>query len=267
MKIRVKVTYEKPQVRLPKINSWINNLKKHYPHRYRGTILISFLFLLTVIFRFALVSPILHSYYYVSSEYTASSGNPLQRFISIEEEIASDLTSNIKGIFSHKEKKDDIIKTDVGFVDLRVVTLEEFFSFYGSPLGEYSDDFIEASERYNIENWQLLPAIAINETNGCQTGTSYHQKNCWGWGGGPQNRIVFDSLEDAIEIISYAMISSYGNERMNARDIQSTYCGQNCMEQGWKWAKGVNSYVKQINDYGEGYGLPRTNEIEEFPPI
>ena len=56
------------------------------------------------------------------------------------------------------------------------------------------------------------------------------------------------------------MISSYGNERMNSKDIQSTYCGANCMASGWKWAKGVQGYVVQINDMGEKYNLPRTNE-------
>lgn len=267
MKIRIKVTYEKPKIHIPDISSWIKNLRTQYPHRFRGTMLIVILFSLTVLIRYTIVAPMLHSYYTSTNPSASATLQPLEKLVSIEDYIASELSSNIKGIFSHKEKESERIKTDVGFVDLRVITLEDFFNSYGSPLEEYADDFIEASERYNIDNWQLLPAIAINETNGCQTGISYHQRNCWGWGGGPKNRIQFESFEDAIDTISYAMVSSYGNERMNPRDIQGTYCGPNCMEQGWKWARGVNSYVKQINNYGLNYGLERTNEITEFPPI
>ena len=156
------------------------------------------------------------------------------------------------------------IRSDVGFVDLRILTLEEFFNSYGSPLAGFADEFIEADERYGIENWQLLPAIAINETNGCQTGISYEQKNCWGWGGSGPNRWVFLTWEQAIDTISYNMIRGYGNDRMNAKDIQSTYCGTTCTEYGWKWAKGVNYYTKQINDFGEKYGLARSNEIIDW---
>jgi hypothetical protein len=60
------------------------------------------------------------------------------------------------------------------------------------------------------------------------------------------------------------MVNGYGNDRLNARDIQSTYCGITCMEWGWRWASGVNYYTKKINEFGDKYGLAHTNEITDW---
>jgi hypothetical protein len=102
------------------------------------------------------------------------------------------------------------------------------------------------------------------ETRGCQTGQSFEQRNCWGWGGSGSNRWEFNSFEEAIDVIASRMKRGYGNEHLNAKDIQPTYCGSTCMQWGWRWARGVNHYVIKINDVGEGYGIPRTNEITDW---
>lgn len=155
-------------------------------------------------------------------------------------------------------------RSDVGFVDLRVLTLEDYFNYYGSPLAEHSDEFIKAAEKYNIDNWQLLPAIGMAETRGCQTGTTHSQRNCWGWGGADPTRWIFSSYPQAIDIISYNMIRGYTNKYLNAKDIQNTYCGLSCAQWGWRWAQGVNYYTRKINDFGEKYGLERTNEVYDW---
>lgn len=155
-------------------------------------------------------------------------------------------------------------RSDVGFVDLRVLTLEDFFGHYGSPLQQHSDEFIKSAERYGIKNWQLLPAIGMAETRGCQTGTTHQQRNCWGWGGADPTRWIFASYPQAIDVISYNMINGYTNKYLNAKDIQNTYCGLTCAQWGWRWARGVDYYVKRINDFGAKYDLERTNEITDW---
>ncbi len=265
MKIRFRVSIDKkhPAEKFYRLKKWFLHFRHYHPRRFIFTLLIIPFILSTFFFKKYISDHILpdNSYLYNKYEKATSSENSIE---SIEHKLITS-NQNVKG--EYETADNEKIRSDVGFADLRVLTLEDYFNHYKSPLSEYSDDFIEASEKYKIDNWQLLPAIAIAETNGCQTGESFEQKNCWGWGGAGNNRVVFDSFEQAIDIISSRMIRTYGNDRMNARDIQSTYCGTWCMRNGWKWAKGINFYVFRINDFGERYNLKRTNEIYNFEEL
>jgi hypothetical protein len=232
--------------------------KSLHPFRFRLVVSLLCVILLSIMIQVTFTNHLFQDDYHKFVEDTAPQKNPAQ---AIETTITKS-ESTVAGLSTLK--RNIKVRSDVGFVDLRVLTLEDFFQFYKSPLTEYSDDLIEVCEKYDIKNWQLLPAIAIAETSGCQTGLSFEQKNCWGWGGAGDNRWEFESFDQAIDTIAMNLIKGYGNERMNAKDMQSTYCGRSCMDYGWKWAKGVNSYVIQINNIGEKYGLERTNEIRNF---
>lgn len=263
MKVKIRVTISKKL-----FNQITAYIKKRFVrfkenHPYRIQILFSLLaFIITLLVLRTKIQKLI--FQRITNEDTnySSSLMSLDSYTSIEQELGENTESDVKGIYTKRE--DYHVRSDVGFVDLRVLTLEDFFRYYNSPLEGYSDEFIEASEKYNVVNWQLLPAIAMAETIGCQTGISYQQRNCWGWGGSGENRWKFYTFDDAIDIITSRMIEGYGNDRMNARDIQSTYCGRTCMQWGWRWAKGVDYYTQKINDFGEKYSLPRTNEITDW---
>lgn len=191
--------------------------------------------------------------------------------VSAKEEIIPNELTSVKRFLENKENINDSftnfkdykkITSDIGFVDLRILALKDYFRYYNSPLEDYADDFILASEKYQMDNWQLLPAIALAETLGCRTGISHAQRNCWGWGGSGSNRVEFPSYDVAIDFITYRMVKGYTNKYLNAKDIQNTYCGQTCAKWGYRWARGVNYYVIKINDFGEKYSLPRTNELQ-----
>jgi hypothetical protein len=261
MKIRIRISKPEKFLNLNSLKSWLSNFRKNYPSRFYGTVSIILLVPLTIIFRTYFTDSILAGIVEVSEGISDGDINKIQK-IPIEGQLTKNYNANVKGSFTRSQNNK--IRTDVGFVDLRVLTLEDFFNHYGSPLADSSDEFIEACERYDIVNWQLLPAIGMAETIGCQTGFSYEQRNCWGWGGSEPNRWEFKTFAEAIDLISYRMIRGYGNNNMNAKDIQSTYCGRTCMQWGWRWAQGVDYYTKRINDFGEKYGLPRTNEIHDW---
>lgn len=260
MKVRIRVTMPKKNF-LNSVRQWYSSFRKKYPTRFYGTLLITILFTLTAIFRTLFTEEFLTQLVDVSAKVRDDGINRIEK-ISIEQNLEFTDVANVQGILTRSQITK--VRTDVGFVDLRVLTLEDFFNHYGSPLTEDSDEFIEACERYEVINWQLLPAIAMAETIGCQTGYSYEQRNCWGWGGAEPNRWEFHTFAEAIDLITYRMIRGYGNNNMNAKDIQSTYCGRTCMQWGWRWAQGVDYYTKRINDFGEKYGLPRTNEIQDW---
>lgn len=258
MRIRVRITKPEKPLQVDFIKSYLKNFKKSHPSRFYGSITFVLIILFTIIFRTYVTDSLITRLIKVSENIRSDQINDISQ-ISIEEQISNKNNINILGV--QKRSQENKIRTDVGFIDLRVLTLEDFFNHYGSPLADSSDEFIEATERYDVVNWQLLPAIAMAETIGCQTGFSYEQRNCWGWGGSEPNRWEFRSFAEAIDLITYRMIRGYGNNNMNAKDIQSTYCGRTCMQWGWRWAQGVDYYARKINDFGEKYGLPRTNEI------
>jgi hypothetical protein len=258
MKVRVRIKIsDEFRKKLESIEEWFHNFRSKYPLRFLFSVIIIPSLVLTPIIKFTILDRIL-------IDGTGRDVNVYANDVKsegIERELK---LSGSSVLGTSVDSFRDEVTTDVGFVDLRVLTLEDFFRHFKSPLADYSDEFIEACERYGVNNWQLLPAIAMAETLGCQTGESFRQRNCWGWGGSGSNRVEFDSFKQAIDTITYRMIAGYGNDRMNARDIQSTYCGISCMQWGWRWAIGVNNYTIRINDFGQSYGLPRTNEVENF---
>jgi len=257
MKVKVRISLKEKtyHINLSSIKNWSNKYRLK-----RSFLNPKLLFIIPFIILVFIYEPVISNVIYNDNKHYQTYENQNPNKLSIEEMLYKN-NINIKGVSTSNI---NYIRSDVGYTDLRVITLEEFFNSYKSPLAEYSDDFIEACERYSVNNWQLLPAIAIAETNGCQTGISFEQKNCWGWGGAGNNRWEFNSFEEAIDQITSRMIRTYGNNRMNAKDIQSTYCGMWCMVYGWKWAKGINYYVYRVNDIGQKYGLERTNEITTF---
>lgn len=194
---------------------------------------------------------------------SASTHEQLTEIVSAEVVIAQNFDEDSQVLGVHEEPKREFKHSVVAY-DLRIKALEDVFREYNSPLEPYAKDFIDAADKYGIENWQLIPAIGLAETLGCTTGTTHHQKNCWGWGGADPTRVIFPDYPTAIDTITGQMLENYGNDHLNAKDIQSTYCGLSCEPYGFRWAKGVNYYVGKINTYGEAYGLPRTNEITEF---
>lgn len=234
-------------------------VKQRYPYKFYGTVIIVFSLGLFITFKTILTNKFLPE---VDAKESSAVLGESSNLYSLEYYLVENKFEN--ATFAANSPLGKKVRSDVGFVDLRILTLEDFFSSYGSPLAPHADEFIEASDRYGVENWQLLPAIGMAETRGCQTGLSHQQRNCWGWGGSEPNRWKFNSYEEAIDIITFRMIKGYTNKYLNAKDIQPTYCGATCMQWGWRWAKGVDYYVKKINDFGEKYKLPRTNEITDW---
>lgn len=88
--------------------------------------------------------------------------------------------------------------------DNRVIALKNYLENYGSPLAPYAQSYVNAADKYGMD-WKLLPAIA-----GLESSFGIHQLrgsyNSYGWGGG---RIYFDSVEDGIDTVMYALRNKY----------------------------------------------------------
>lgn len=132
--------------------------------------------------------------------------------------------------------------------DFRIKVLDTYFERNKSPLHGQGKTFLIACEKYSAPyDCTLLPAIAYIETRLCTLAASDRQKNCWGWGGAGENRVVYKDYETAIDDITKNImtIPFYGEKFFNdARVAQFYYCGAHCD----KWGTYVNQSREDINN-------------------
>jgi hypothetical protein len=132
--------------------------------------------------------------------------------------------------------------------DFRVKVFDTYFERGKSPLQGYGKDFLKACEKYGApEDCTLLPAIGYIETRNCTLAASDRQKNCWGWGGAGENRVVFPDYSTAIDHVTQKLmtIPFYKTEFFNDPVYaQYYYCGQHCD----KWGTYVQQARQDINN-------------------
>ncbi|MBI2337834.1 glucosaminidase domain-containing protein [Candidatus Daviesbacteria bacterium] len=91
-------------------------------------------------------------------------------------------------------------------LDKRAKILAEYLAKFDSPLQNHAQDFIDASNTYNLD-WKLLPAIAgVESTFGKYIPGGY---NGWGWGVYGTQAIHFNSWKEAIFTIAKGLRENY----------------------------------------------------------
>lgn len=128
--------------------------------------------------------------------------------------------------------------------DARAKIVEDFFKGYKSQLAGYSDYFIEAADKYNLD-FRLLPAIAMQESNGGKKmiKDSY---NPFGFGIYGSLALRFVSFEEAIEKVAHSLRYDYLDQGLEtAEQIMSKYTPPS-LGKGGAWAKGINTFMAQM---------------------
>ena len=88
--------------------------------------------------------------------------------------------------------------------DPRVETLRKYLLGHKSPLADYAQDFVAASDKYGLD-WRLVPAISgVESTFGKRIPKGSY--NAYGWANG---NYKFKSWEDSIEIVSKTLRTKY----------------------------------------------------------
>ncbi|MCS7093381.1 MAG: hypothetical protein NZL96_03080 [Patescibacteria group bacterium] len=131
------------------------------------------------------------------------------------------------------------LETELG--DSRVANLKSFFRKYQSPLYDYAEKIIEASDKYGLD-YRLLPAIAMQESNLCKY-IPENSYNCWGWGIYGTQVIRFKSYEEAIETVARGIKRDYIDKGLiTATAIMKKYTPRS----RGSWAYGVNSFMRML---------------------
>lgn len=132
-------------------------------------------------------------------------------------------------------------QTDITVSDARAANLKIFFRKYNSPLYDFSDEIIKASDNYKFD-YRLLPAIAMQESNLCKY-IPDNSFNCWGWGIYGNTVTRFESYPDAIETISKGIKQNYIDKGLvTATAIMEKYTPSS----NGSWAHGVNTFLRAL---------------------
>jgi beta-N-acetylglucosaminidase len=107
----------------------------------------------------------------------------------------------------------DQVSGAVEQTDSRVPRVQNFFHQYGSILEQYSQNFVDAADKYHID-YKLLPAIAMQESGGCKREIK-DTHNCYGYGIYTHHTTSFTSYEEGIDTVSNALAKYYVAKGIN----------------------------------------------------
>lgn len=150
---------------------------------------------------------------------------------------------------------DSSIKSSIQMLDVRAYIFDQYFLENKSPLYGTGNLFVAACDHYGAPyDCISVVAIARAETDLCKYHTSATYYNCWGFGGGGQHRIYFNSWEQSIYRVTDTLVNKYGLEYMiNPSLMEKTFCGSEPGCTGW--GNRVKYHMKIINEYPASLGF------------
>ena len=123
----------------------------------------------------------------------------------------------ILNVFTKKEKRnlrqkieEDVI-LDILSQKERTAKLEAYFKQWDLPASEYAEEFVKAADKYEIEDWALVPSLALLESTGCKY--TFKLNNCFGWG-----QTSFSSIEEAIDTVTKNLAGKNPNTEKYYKD-------------------------------------------------
>lgn len=147
-------------------------------------------------------------------------------------------------LYSALPNQNSVIEESIISSDGRAKIVESLFKKYKAPLHPFSETFIQVADKYQLD-WRLLPSIAMQESNGGKRviGNSY---NPFGFGIYGSKVIRFDSWVEAIEKVGQALKEEYLDKGLkNPEQIMTKYTPPS-LEKGGSWAKGVYSFMFEL---------------------
>ncbi len=128
--------------------------------------------------------------------------------------------------------KQEMSKTQATY-ERKVDKIRKYLSSRGSPLAEYSEEFVKAADHYGID-YKLVAAISIVESGGGKH--NFRSHNAWGWG-----KSGFNSWTEGIWTVSKGLSKYYAGGRTTPSTIAPSYCPPTAES----WASKV-SYVMSV---------------------
>lgn len=146
-------------------------------------------------------------------------------------------------------------------LDGKAKILAKYLARYNSPLEYHAQDFIDASDAFNLD-WRLLPAIAgVESTFGKHIPGGY---NAWGWGVYGTQAIYFQSWRDAIFTIGQGLRENYLNKGLN-----DPYAINRIYAASTTWGSKVSFFMEDMNRFANEFEAEnlQTASVGQSPRI
>lgn len=121
--------------------------------------------------------------------------------------------------------------------NLKIKALQRFLSRWGGPARYYTDDFVDAADKYGVD-YRLVASISVVESGACKK--TFKPYNCWGWG-----KKTFSSYEQGIYTVTSGIANKY-----HARGLYSpSQIGRVYAPPSTTWGSKVASLMSQMPSY------------------
>lgn len=130
-------------------------------------------------------------------------------------------------------------------LDRKAKILAAYLGRFNSPMQYHAQDFIDASNEYNLD-WKLLPSIAgVESTFGKQIPGGY---NAWGWGVYGDQAIYFNSWRNGMFIIAKGLRENYLN-----KGLTDPYAINRIYAASPFWGKNVTYFMGDLQKFADKY--------------
>lgn len=148
---------------------------------------------------------------------------------------------------SHPETLETQIQVEAKTLDKRAKILSEYLKKYNSPLQFHAQDFIEASDTYQID-WRLAPSIAgVESTFGKAIPGGF---NGWGWGVYGTQAIYFESWKDGIYTVSEGLKKNYIDKGLkDPHSMNRVYAASPY------WGSKVNYFLNDLENFAQNFEI------------
>ncbi len=147
----------------------------------------------------------------------------------------------VKGVSYAAVPGDFLINPAVFPMDARVEVIRSFFAKYKSELEPYSQNIIDAADKYGLD-YRLLPSIAMQESNLCKKAPK-DSYNCWGFGIYGKKITRFKSFPQAIDIVTKTLAKDYKSKGLETpEEIVKLYTPSS----KGTWQNSVNYFINQL---------------------
>lgn len=143
--------------------------------------------------------------------------------------------------FAALPNTENLLQVSVNAEDGRVEAVRNFFLKYNSILSNYASEIVMAADHYNVP-YNLLPAIAMQESGGCQI-IPINSFNCYGYGIYKGHVTRFGSYEEGIDTVTHALAKHYINKGLVSPEQIMTVWDP--VSSGG-WSHGVNFFLGQL---------------------
>ena len=130
-------------------------------------------------------------------------------------------------------------------IDSRAEILSKYLAKYKSPMQYHAQDFIDASNEYNLD-WKMLPSIAgVESTFGKFIPGGY---NAYGWGIYGSNRIYFKSWRDGMFTVAKGLRENYLN-----KGLTDPYSMNRVYAASPSWGYKVTYFMNDLGKFASEY--------------